>query len=70
MKTMNSQQSNISYNKRGYEEPPKFNSGFLVEISKDSFILNKTELLKVLRQLKLFIDLLDPRISMWSLMVD
>ena len=40
-----------------------FNSGFLVEISNDSLLLNKSELLKVLRQLKLFIDLLDPHIS-------
>ena len=67
MKTMNNQQSNISYNKREYEEPSNFNSGFLVEISNDS-LLNKSELLKVLSQLKLFIDLLDPHISMWSLM--
>ena len=70
MKTINSQQSNISYNKREYDEPSKFSSGFLVEISRDSLILNKTELLKVLRHLKLSIDLLNLHISMWSLMVD
>ena len=41
-----------------------------MEISRDSLILNKTELLKVLRHLTLSIDLLDPHISMWSLMVN
>ena len=70
MKTMNNQQSNIPYNKREYEEPSNFNSGFLVEMSNDSLLLNKSELLKVLRQLKLFVDLLDPHISMRPLMED
>ena len=36
----------------------------------DSLIFNKIELLKVLRLLKLSTDLLDPHISMRSLMVD
>ena len=60
----------ISYTKREYEESSKFKSGFLTEISNDSLILNKTELLKVFRKLKLLLVLLDPHISMWSLIED